>query len=212
MPIFSFLLDQLKLKVKLQSSSPLLRTLYMNPDDAKLSDVNGTPSNSSASQPSFVNDDGGRYMLSRGPLPSSIPGRYGSHNTAIDWTKTELRHRELKAKLQAIDHEIEKKKEDIKVKMKNGVSYELGLNPSYSFPSISTKAGASVSGSGFHWHDTLQRTSSRSDFEWPKPQFQDQHSIKRWGELTKGCNLPQKSLHLRSEPIAAKRKQTEVKS
>eukprot|EP01042_Synura_sphagnicola_P005066 gene5066-6452_t len=94
------------------------KTLYMNPDDAKLSDVNGTPSNSSASQPSFVNDDGGRYMLSRGPLPSSIPGRYGSHNTAIDWTKTELRHRELKAKLQAIDHEIEKKKEDIKMRAK----------------------------------------------------------------------------------------------
>lgn len=193
------ILDQLKFKARLQSSSPLLRTMFMDPNKSVIGlpkipgEKNLTP------KINYVNDEGGNFMLSRGPLPSSIPGMYNSHNSKNDWTSTEKRYKELKNELKVIDGELESKKEFVANKLKAITSELLITSPPYALPSLSTQAGAAILGSGFQWNG-IQVTSNRTDYEWPEQTLSEHHSSERWGELTKGCNLPQKSLYLRCEP------------
>ena len=184
--------------------------MYMNPEFADLGKTTRPVTCAASIHPSYVHDDDGKYMLSRGPLPSSIPGRYSNHTSGIDWRKTEERYRELTNELLEVNEELERKKKEMEMKMKDSVAYNLSLSPTYSYPCISTQAGASVSGSGFQWKHTNQRTSIKTDYEWPTPHFVEHHAVNRWGPLTKGCNLPQKNLLLRSEPFVLKKRAKET--
>jgi len=231
-----FILGQLRDNANLPEANPFTRIMHMNPDDVPIDlgrpkTVSNLPisvSDSLSRSPhsnytsrkktDYVHDKGGEFLLTRGTLPSSIPGRYNTKHKIVDWKSLQSRHEQLQKELNEVNSLIQKKEIDMSEKMKQAdpsVRSMSALNRRNNSRLLHNpmKVSSIVQGYGYQWKGTQQRQTSLYGLDntlLDTAQCETLLNQKKstatglWGELTKGCDLPQKSLYLRSEPFVPK--------
>eukprot|EP01041_Mallomonas_annulata_P002406 gene2406-4673_t len=204
----NFMLGQLRTNSNLLGANPLLRTMYMNPKTLPPTFLRAQTSYaSSPSKMDLVDDKGGQFLLSRGPLPSSVPGLYTTMTKSTNFNEMQAKYNELKNQLKEINEKIDSKHKEIALKMNHSSARAQSLRSS-TLPK--SQAGGAIQGYGFQWRDALKRNQSQTDIS-SSSSFIHANTVDRrtagvWGELTKGCDLPQRSLLLRTEPFVPKTK------
>lgn len=214
------LLDQLRDNADSIEADPYLRMMHTksssSPEHLKIPDsMLATPL--PASPISLVDDKGGEFLLSRGTLPHSIPTRNGLKKESPDLKKLQMKYDELQNELNSINNAIDKKQTEIRYKLRHADS---SIRATTASRRLSNKqylynpatVGSAITGYGFQWNGTLNRNSPSGFGSGPvvidemdrKAFSSEVRSAGVWGDMTKGLDLPQRSLYLRTEPFVPK--------
>ena len=152
----------------------------------------------------YVTDSTGKFLLTRGPLPSSIPTRSHIHVSHLKFDELERRYTGLKNELDLINNQIENKRTEMALKSKNAA---LGTQNISSKSSLSSLAGASIHGLGFQWKTAAPQPTVLSSTNSPHNNHNNDRRAKgQWGDLTKTCDNTQNHLYLRSAAFVPKNK------
>ena len=161
----------------------------------------------SSGYPNFVDDGGGKYLLSKGILPSSTIMRHDVQMLTDNWNDVENRHRELQRQLDAVERDLSRHEDSLMKqtsnslsRSKNGRSPVKDTNVKFVNNSV-TKPGSHICGSGFKWAGTTTNGHKR-DYGKPRKIFDDpvvKHKAKiqtEYGTYTKECDLPEPLIHV----------------
>jgi hypothetical protein len=196
------------------SQNPLMRAMFSNPvemhvgydvgsRDVSIASLTQAPS-SKPNLPNFVDGQDGKFLLSKGVLPSATIMRHDIGALTSNWHDIETKHRILKAELDAIDSELSEREVAIKRKMKEATNSTHSTNTRFANNAV-IKPGSNVCGSGFNWSNTY-KPSYKDDYIKPESLFDDpvKNGISKirtqYGSCTKVCDLPEPSIYV--NPLA----------
>lgn len=186
----SLIVEQLRQKAKL-SQNPVIRAMHLGrPIFQPIPDDKTMGVSRSLSQDSLVLDNGGQVLLSRGALPSSVHANYSKLPTMANWADAEARHRELSNELRKLDQSINAKEEEMRRKVEEQGS-STNKASSIQIAALSVKPGSSVVGSAFQWQGIGQKSTVRSDYDWPEEsRTRIPLQASKYGLLTRTCDIP----------------------
>lgn len=140
---------------------------------------------------SYVSDEGGSFILTRGAVPNTVHGNYSKLPTTADWTSAEIRHRELTKQLEQLEGTIKQKEENIKSKTSS-----TGNIDSMKMSTLGIKSGSAVWGSAFNWQGVGNKSTVHADFDWPVETL-PRHTVEnpKYGMLTKINDIPLANTH-----------------
>ena len=149
-------------------------------------------------------------LLSRGAVPSVVPGRYSFTGVpdSKDWSAAAARQKELKQALSALEEEIKATETTLMSKTKNtepdpsaGTVFVQDPNVETSKHTPVIKSGSRVLGSSFKWSNTQSKSLNVEKFAWPATY---DHTFKSWpvgatkyGELSHECDVPGGSIYVK---------------
>ena len=201
------------------SDDPIVRAMYdPNPKSSDSFDYSTMvykpmkSSHSSSSKmcsskyPNFVDDLGGKVLLSKGILPSAPIMRHDIRLLTDNWQDVEAKHRELKRQLDAVERELVEK--ETNVRTDGALSRRSVANKQHSVGSFhgntTVKPGSHICTSGFQWSGTYV-SRNKIDYCTPKQVFTDPLSGHKnnihteYGQFTKECDLPEPNTHVNKD-------------
>lgn len=156
---------------------------------------------------------GAGVLLSRGAVPSVIPGKYstlgGGVTTPSDWAAAAQRQKELKVALRELEAEMKANEASVlshTQAISDGVlsgtkfTHSDTANPSLQNLVTVIKPGSNVTGSSFRWQGTQAKSLKEEQFSWPSD---SDHRFSSWpvgatkyGELSHECDVPGGSVYV----------------
>lgn len=167
----------------------------------------------------YVNGGAG-VLLSRGAVPSVIPGKYvfGGVPETKDWSTAAARQKELKEALQTLEAEISSNESALMTKTKweaadpatTKTTFTQDPNSASAKFTPVIKGGSQVLGSSFKWRGTQCKSANVESFAWPST-YDHRYSswavgATKYGMLSHECDVPGGSVYIKHGTGGKKKK------